>query len=128
MNFNQLKQSRTKLYDKTFNSFLKKIPKKSIQPTGRLIYNLNEKVDSKYNIQSIEECCSITQVSLYSIVNGIKVGDPICDKIIIKFFENAAVMIIADGCGWGMSSFKAASSACHTIDFKIFCHDKIRLS
>ena len=119
MNLEQLKQTRTKLYEKAFNSSIKKLSSKPIGQVGRLVYNLNEKISNQYKIHSIEECCSVTQISLYSIVNGSKVGDPICDKIIVKFFENAAVFILADGCGWGTAPLQAANTACTTISFKM---------
>ena len=115
----QLHNQRIKLYEKIFHPLLKKIQSKPIGNVGRMVYDVNEKIGSSYKINCIDDCCSLTQTSLYSIVNGIKTGDPICDKIILKLFENAAVFIIADGCGWGQKSYKAALTAANAISFKM---------
>ena len=66
------------------------------------------------NIRSADNF-SMTTISTYACRNGKKDGDPICDKCGVLRFENCFVACMADGCGWGENSNKAAVNAVNTI-------------
>jgi serine/threonine protein phosphatase PrpC len=47
----------------------------------------------------------------HTIDNRRRDGDPIADVYSVRIYDNGACFAIADGCGWGPRSFKAATKA-----------------
>ena len=40
-----------------------------------------------------------------------RLGDPVCDQYHARLYERAAVLVLADGCSWGLRSRAAALDA-----------------
>ncbi|KAL7714958.1 PPM-type phosphatase domain-containing protein [Entamoeba marina] len=53
----------------------------------------------------------MTSFSTYAVVDGVKTGNPICDRVVVKLYDNCGIVIMADGCGWGLPSLTAATKA-----------------
>ena len=101
-----------KLFQHEFSSKVKRLPKIKIQPiTGDSTTECYQVDERKCYIQSKEDVFSFTSFSTYGWFRGKKTGDPICDQIIVKYYPNCAICIMADGCGWGEKSLKAATKA-----------------
>ena len=107
-------------FEKYYKSQVKSIPKKEINPINNddaHFYICNEK-----QIDGYDQSFAMTSFSTYPIINGQKQGEPICDSIGIIRFTNATIMIVSDGCGWGIQSQKASKIALKTIGDYLFTH------
>lgn len=91
-----------------FKSKVDAIKAKEIQPIGEIdqLFQLSQAYYIKGNDQF-----AATSLSTYAIVNGVKTGDPICDRYGMLRCSNCFVSVIADGCGWSKRSASAASDA-----------------
>ncbi|EDR26054.1 hypothetical protein EDI_024420 [Entamoeba dispar SAW760] len=118
------REHRDKVFDSVFSSQIKSLPKNKIMNIGVIVRNIIQSTNVPYKISTIDECCSMSTVSYYAIINGQKTGEPICDRIGLKLFENSAVYVVADGCGWGTASCKAAEIAIDSVFSTMNCLTK----
>ncbi|EKE41798.1 hypothetical protein ENU1_044480 [Entamoeba nuttalli P19] len=98
-----------KYFSKYFKKMIEGIKEKKIQ----LIqgdFTKSFQPTFSYTIRSSDEF-AMTTFSTYAVVNNKKDGDPVCDKAGVLRYKNAFISCIADGCGWGEKSSKAAISA-----------------
>ena len=115
--FDQRKKDEiSKKFYSEFHSKIKRIPKvpftvnKTYQETIKC-ETTNSSGEDEYKIYSRKDHFSMTSFSTYAIVNNVKTGNPICDQVLVKFYSNCSICIIADGCGWGQPSMQAAQRA-----------------
>ncbi|KAL7715144.1 PPM-type phosphatase domain-containing protein [Entamoeba marina] len=100
-----------KYFEKTFAHQVKSIPKLVINKCGTPTHTTVAPSQEPYQLTSKGECFALMSLSLYPILNNTKVGDPICDMVTVRLYENASVVILADGCGWGSKPLQAAKNA-----------------
>ena len=98
---------------KHYKSQLKSIPKTEIETIKS--ENVVFHIGVEKQIDGYDQSFAMTSFNTYPILKGVKQGEPNCDSIGIIRFDNATVMIITDGCGWGMSSQQASKIALKTI-------------
>ena len=67
-----------------------------------------------YPIISTGNHYGFTSMSTYPIMNGKKIGNPICDCYQLILYNNLMIQVICDGCGVGVASRFAATTACST--------------
>ena len=101
----------TKLFSKKFHSSINTLPKYPIDEVSGPTIRGTVKPDKKYQIISREGLYSMTTFSTYAVIKGKKTGDPICDKAAIRLYDNCAIVVMCDGCGWGMKSLRASCKA-----------------
>ncbi|EDR30255.1 hypothetical protein EDI_284240 [Entamoeba dispar SAW760] len=99
---------------KTFKPFIKSIPTNIIEPIKKNGYCFHI-CDDPLSILGNDQSFGMTSFSTYPIIDGIKQGEPNCDRIGLIRFSKSTVMIIADGCGWGIQPHQASLIAVRSI-------------
>jgi serine/threonine protein phosphatase PrpC len=71
-----------------------------------------------------EESVAAQSISTYPVFDGgaRRDGDPIADAFLVRLFENGACFGLADGCGWGPRSFRAAKRAIEGFGERVEAH------
>ena len=102
----------TKLFKEAFEPYITKIEKREIlipknkQPLTIVDTNGPNDIYPIYSSENI----AYTSLSTYPFKDGKKIGTPICDRGKAAFYEDMAIVIMADGCGLGNCVFNAAQS------------------
>ncbi|BFU23557.1 hypothetical protein EHI8A_080450 [Entamoeba histolytica HM-1:IMSS-B] len=109
----------SKIFNKKFKPFLKDIPNVEIKSiTTR---NFSKHIIEDYQeVLGYDQSFSLSSFSTYPCFKNVKQGEPNCDCIGIQRFTNCTVMVVADGCGWGVTSARAAHIAVETVLSSMF--------
>ena len=69
--------------------------------------------ESSMETQIFETFAGAKAISNYPLVPGrpFREGDPICDRYLVKLYEDQILIALADGCNWGKMPKKAAKRA-----------------
>ncbi|BFU19571.1 hypothetical protein EHI8A_053120 [Entamoeba histolytica HM-1:IMSS-B] len=106
-------------FKKIFQKEIKTIPKKEIKRINNKQYSKHLITDA-LSIKSRDQHFAMASISTYPIINGVKQGEPNCDKAGIVRFSNATFIALADGCGWGdKPSFAAKLAVTSSLEFVI---------
>lgn len=115
MNSPQITQVLVKNPEFIFSNYIDDLPRTKVVAltTSRSLTTIKAPGDSSADDQSYGLFASGKVTSNYPAIKGrpYREGDPICDRICAKLFENRIICCIADGCNWGDMPRKAAKRA-----------------
>ncbi|ELP86079.1 hypothetical protein EIN_327260 [Entamoeba invadens IP1] len=101
-----------KTFTAAFSSKVKRIKQSKIIPFGDFIHTTNFRASKDIcRVVGKENLFSLTSFNAYGFLNGVKQGDPNCDKVAVRIFKHGSCCVMCDGCGWSHAAYLAALDA-----------------